>query len=227
MTDWKKYITAFVITALIFSTAIFFSDYLSRKKVEELRSIQDQISVDILSSEVQSALLEEFSCREVGNNLLSRELSNLGERLSFAEETRGSDNEEVRALKSYYSLLQIKDLILMKRVNEKCQADNVFIQYFYSDDCKECEDQGLVLTRLKQDFPQLRVYSFDYNIDVPAVETLISINDIENNTPALLINEKAYYGFQSIEDIENIIPVLKEWREDQEEDNATSTEASE
>ena len=223
--DIRRYLVALVITALIFITAIFLADYISRKKVAEIRLIQDQISTDILSSEVQSSLLEEFSCKEIGNTILSKELNRLGERLSFTEETRGPDDAEVEALKKYYSLLQIKDFLLMKRVNEKCGAGNVFILYFYKESCDECQKQGYVLTRLKEDFPQLRVYSFDYNIDLPAVKTLISINEIKQSLPAVYIYDNIFYGFQSIEDIEKAIPILKEWKEEQDK-QATSTEES-
>jgi hypothetical protein len=223
--DWRKYALAFIITALIFITAIFLADYISRRKVEEIRTIQDQISTDILSSEVQSALLEEFSCKEVGDNLLSKELNQLGEKLSFTEDTRGSDDTEFIALKRYYSLLQIKDFLLMKRVSEKCNISNEFILYFYQKDCSECQKQGYVLTRLKDDFPQLRVYSFDYNIDLPAVQTLISINKIDNSLPVLYIDGKILYGFQDIENIEKAIPILKQWREEWEK-QATSTQES-
>jgi hypothetical protein len=63
---------------------------------------------------------------------------------------------------------------------------------------------------LRQDYPELRVYSFDYDLDLSALETLISIYNIENKLPALLINDKMYYGFKSIEEIKEVIPALKE-----------------
>lgn len=220
--DWKKYAFAFLITAVIFFTAVFLSSLFGERRIQEIRSIQDQISLDILSSEVQTSLLEEFSCKEVGNSILSEQLNSLGERLSYAEETRGSDDEEVAALKKYYSLLQIKDYLLMRQVNKECNADNVFILYFYQKGCEDCERQGYVLTRLREDYPQLRVYSFDYDLEVPAIKTLISINRIGNGMPALLIEDKAYYGFQSIEDIEVAIPRLEEFRRL----NASTTKAT-
>jgi hypothetical protein len=65
------------------------------------------------------------------------------------------------------------------------------------------------LTDLRSQFPDLRVYSFDYNIDISAVKTLISINKVdENKLPAVYIKNKLYYGFQSISDIEKIMPEL-------------------
>jgi hypothetical protein len=66
-----------------------------------------------------------------------------------------------------------------------------------------------VLTHLRETYPDLRVYSFDYNIDVSAVKTLISVNKIKNEQPALIIKDKVYYGFKSVEDLEKLIPELK------------------
>ena len=98
----------------------------------------------------------------------------------------------------------------MQRIAEKCRLDPVFILYFYSNkgDCDDCENQGYVLTALSRQYPQLRVYSFDYNLGVGALQTLISIHDVQNELPALVINNKVYYGFHNVEDIEKILPQL-------------------
>jgi hypothetical protein len=82
--------------------------------------------------------------------------------------------------------------------------------YFYATDdkCSECEKEGYVLTHLREEYPDLRVYSFDYNIDVSAVKTLIAVNKIKNELPALIIKDKVYYGFKGVEDLEKMMPEL-------------------
>lgn len=207
----KKYLYSFIITVIIFSTAIFLSNYFSQKKLEEIRNIQDKISIDILSSETQFSLLEESLCKDIGTGTLSTELANLEEKLSYTESQRGVNDPEVQTLKKYYSLLEIKDYLLMNRISEKCKRNPLSIIYFYStnNDCKDCEREGYVLTRLREIYPDLRIYSFDYNMDLSAVKTLISINKIENKLPAIIIKDKTYYGFQSIEDLEKAVPELK------------------
>src|SRR6185503_18319590 len=104
---WQKYAYTFLITAVIFATAIFLSNFFSNKKVNEIKNIESRIAVDILSSETQFSLLSELSCSEIGNTFLSKELSELGDKLAFTEESRGADDPEVLNLKQYYSLLQI------------------------------------------------------------------------------------------------------------------------
>ncbi len=209
--DWKKYVFSFAITAVIFTTAILVSNKFSQEKMEEIRGIQDKIAIDILSSETQFALLEESSCKDFGTGTLSTELGNLEEKLSYTEGQRGHDDPEVITLKKYYFLLEIKDYLLMNKISEKCKKTPLSIIYFYSTDerCKDCEREGYVLTHLRETYPDLRVYSFDYNMDLSAVKTLISTNKVKNELPAIIVKDKIYYGFQSVEDLEKNIPELK------------------
>ena len=209
--QWRNYVVAFVITSAIFATALYASNYFNNRRAADIRATQDNISIDILSLETQFELLAEHSCRDISeNSVLSKELRPLAERLSYLETQSGVDENELLRLKRYYSLLQIKDLLLMKKVSGKCHLKPVFILYFYSNkgDCKDCENQGYVLTALSETYPQLRIYSFDYNLDLSALQTLLTINDVDNKLPALSINGKVYHGFRSIAEIEKILPQL-------------------
>jgi hypothetical protein len=210
--NWKKYIYAFVITAVIFGTAIFLSNYFEQKKIDDIRAIQDKISIEIMSSETQFSLLEESSCTDLsGQSALSDELNTLEGELVSTENDRGANDQQVQTLKQYYSLLEIKDYILMQKISDKCGKPPMTIIYFYSNqnDCSDCEREGYVLTDLREQFPDLRVYSFDYSLDISALKTLISINKVdETKLPAVYIKNKLYYGFQGISDIEKIMPEL-------------------
>lgn len=210
--DWKKYAYTFLITAAIFATAILASNYFSQKKINEIQNIESQISVDILSSETQFSLLSELSCKEIGNSSLTKEIGELSDKLSYTEESRGSDNPEFINLKKYYSLLEIKDYLLGQKIYERCGKKTLSIIYFYSNkgDCADCEKEGFVLTKLRADYPDLRVYSFDYNLDLSAIRAILSIYKIDDKLPALLIDDEVHYGFQSVEDVKAAIPALKE-----------------
>lgn len=221
--DYRKYVFSFIITAVIFATAIYLSNIFSQKRITEIRNIQDKISIDILSSETQFSLLEQSSCKDIGTGSLSTELGNLETKLTYTENERGSEDEEVLTLKKYYSLLEIKDYLLMNKISEKCNRTPISIIYFYSNNasCEDCQKEGYVLTKLRETYPDLRVYSFDYNMDLSALKTLISINKVKNELPALVIKDKVYYGFQSIEDIEKAVPELKKLKNQSK--TATST----
>lgn len=218
---WRSYLVAFAITGLIFATALYASDYFNNQRIADIRTAQDTISTEILSLETQFDLLQQHSCSDVAENtILPSELSSLGSQLSYMEAQGGNQGEIVR-LKSLYSLLEIKDYLLMQQLAAKCNLKPVFILYFYSNkgDCTTaCQNQGDVLTALSQTYPQLRVYSFDHNLSVGALQTLISIDNVGDQMPALVINGKTYHGFQSIADIEKILPQLSTLKK-----SATST----
>lgn len=209
--NWKIYLVSFVITGALFGSAFYLSNYFNDQRVAQVRATQDNISVDILSLETQFDLLAEHSCRDISeNSVLSRELQPLGERLGYLENSRGTDDQELLQLKRYYSLLEIKDILLMQKVSTKCHLKPVFILYFYSNkgDCSDCQNQGYVLTALSEKYPTLRVYSFDANLDLSALTALKSINDVGTTFPALVIKDETYSGFKGMTDIEKILPEL-------------------
>lgn len=209
-TNWKRYLAAFLITVFIFFTAFYLSNFFNNKKIEEIRSIQNSIAVDILSSETQFDLLEELSCGNVNDTILSQELNELASKIEFSEEQGLGSVEERASLKKYYSLLQIKDYLLMKKAEDKCDLEVTSIIYFYSnqDDCHDCEKQGYILTDIRQNYPNVRVYAFDYNLDLSALKALITIYKVTepDRLPALIVNGQVYYGLQEFEDIQAIAP---------------------
>lgn len=227
--ETKKYVLAFVITSLVFFGALIISNKFSAQRIAEIKAIENNISMDILASETQFALLKDSSCKAIDHSTaFSEELSSLAAKLSYMEDDLGNNNPEVINLKKYYSLLQVKDYLLVKQVKEKCGVKPITILYFYSNagDCKECVRAGYVLTKLREEFPELRIYSFDYNLDLSVVKTMESIYGVRNTLPALNIWEENYYGFKSAEDIEKIIPQLKKLRAERERAEALKAATS-
>lgn len=207
--EWLKYIITFVITAGIFITVFYVTKLVNERKLSEIKSIQDKIAIDLLSSETQFSLLKRSTCTQDGSSLLAPEIGTLGERLAFMENQLGTDNADVVGLKKYYSLLQMKDYLLGMELSQKCSFKPIYILYFYKNKCTDCEKQGYALTALREKYPELRVYSFDADLDLSAISTLETIYKVSEDLPALVINEKLYTGFQSIETIEKLIPELK------------------
>ena len=44
--DWKKYLIVLLITMGLFFTAIYLSNYFGNQKINQLKTIQDKISID-------------------------------------------------------------------------------------------------------------------------------------------------------------------------------------
>lgn len=205
--DWKKYVIVFLFTVGLFLSASYISNYFGDKKIDQLKLIQDKISIDILSSETQFSLLSELSCKNISDSVLSSELGELGNKLEWGEKNMGM-TDTVSYLKKYYSLLEIKDYLLTKKISARCKTKSAFILYFYTtaENCSECEREGLVLSTLRDKYPELRVYSFDYSIDLSAVKSMIKIYKIEDTKlPALIVDEELLTGFQSMEELESRI----------------------
>lgn len=205
--DWKKYIIVFLITICLFLTASYLSNYFGDRKINQLKSIQDKIAIDILSSETQFSLLSELSCKNIYDSSFSSELGELGGKLEWSQDNLGA-TEEVSYLKKYYSLLQIKDYLLMKKISARCGVKSAFILYFYTtaENCSLCEKESVVLSSLRTKYPELRVYSFDYSTDLSAVASMLQIYKIKDTAlPALVIDDEVLTGFHGIEELESRI----------------------
>jgi hypothetical protein len=223
--DIKKYVFALIVTVALFLTAFYLSNFFGSKKLQELKNIENNISLDILSNEAQYDLLGEVSCKNVDQSILSNQIGELADKLTFAESEQGQNNTQVRHLKKYYSLLQIKDYMLSKRLAEKCGKKTVFIIYIYGkeEECPECKNQASVLDSLRKTYPDLRVYAFDYNLDLSAVQTLLSIYKVRGELPALVLGDETYYGFKSKEELIKALPKTLKTKEEIDAENSTST----
>lgn len=214
--DWVRYIVVLLITLTIFLSAIWLSSFVNDRKLSDIKNVQDKVSIDIMSSETQFQLLQGFSCKDVSASTLSSELNNLAEKISYSEQNI-KKQDEVKDLKKYYTLLQIKDYLIMQKIKEKCNVPVVPVFYFYttSDKCENCVKESAVLSKLRDEYPELRVYSFDYNLEVSPLQTLIRIFKVDDhNLPAIYMNDKLYTGFKDENDIKEALPELEKYKEE-------------
>jgi hypothetical protein len=198
------------ITIVLAGTIAYTVDYLNRARIAELSTIEDQLSIDILSLDTQFSLLEAAPCdSSASSTTLISELTNMGNRLSYTEGQLGSNNAQVTRLKEKYSLLEIRDYLITNELAAACGAKKpVTVLYFYSNagDCADCNKAGYALSYLRDTYPSLRVYSFDYNLDLGALKTFIAINKVQRSLPAFVINGRHSYGFTSLVDLEKQFP---------------------
>jgi hypothetical protein len=222
--EWFKYVATLLITVGLFFTVFYVTKVVNERRFSEIKSIQDKISIDLLSSETQFALLNSTDCSINASSILAPEIEKLGDRLSIMEAQLGTSNDDVISLKKYYSLLQIKDYMLTKALAARCKVKPVTVLYFYTNDCSECTKQGYVLTALREKYPQIRIYAFDSNLDLSAIKTLETINVISGERPSIAIDGITYAGFKSLEDIEKALG--KELKRLQESMNTHSTSST-
>lgn len=205
----RNSLIALAIAFVITGTVVYAVDYLNRARIAELSGIEEQLSIDTLSLDTQFLLLEAAPCDSAASSTtLTSELADLGNRLSYAEDQLGSDNPQVTRLKQQYSLLEIRDYLITKQLAAACGTKPVTVLYFYSNQggCADCDRAGYALSYLHTTYPALRVYSFDYNLDLGALKTLITVEKVKDDLPAFIINGKHSYGFTSLEDLEKQFP---------------------
>ena len=97
----RNALISLVITAGIIGTIVYAVNYLNEKRITELATIEDQLSIETISLDTQFSLLEAVApCESLASSTsLISELSDLGNRLSYAENQLGSDNPQVVRLK--------------------------------------------------------------------------------------------------------------------------------
>ena len=205
----RNVLLALLITVAIIWTIAYAIHYLNNARITELSAIEDQLSIDTLSLDTQFSLLEAAPCDiAASSTTLISTLADLGTRLSYAENQLGTNNAQVLRLKQQYSLLEIRDYLITKQLAAACGTKPVTVLYFYSNagDCADCDKAGYALSYLHDTYPMLRVYSFDYNLDLGALKTFITIHKVDATLPAFVINGKKSYGFASLVDLEKQFP---------------------
>ena len=206
----RNALIALAITIVIIGTVVYTINYLDRQRVAQLSTIENQLAIDTLSVDTQFSLLENSPCEDIaGGNQLSTEVSSLGDQLAGAEQRLGNTNPQVIALKEQYTLLEIRDYLLTQQLAKTCHITPTVALYFYSNtpgSCNDCDRAGYALSYLRQTYPALRVYSFDYDLDLGALKTLIQVAKVQQKFPAFVINGSTSYGFTSLDDFEKLFP---------------------
>ena len=202
----SKFLAAFFITAFIFLLVIMANNYFNEAKLNQLNALYNNLRIDALNAEVQYEIISENPCVALNFDPISQELFKLGEKLTSMEESLGKKNAQVLDLKKYYSILEIRQYLFVKKSSKQCNKDATPILFFYSnnEDCPECESQGFVLNYIRNSVPGAYIYSFDVNLDSSPIKALkLSYN--VTSVPSIVINEKAYPGFKDSDEIIKII----------------------
>ena len=121
--------------------------------------------------------------------------------------------QEINPVKKYYALLEIKDYQLRQEIGQRCGIESPTILYFYNDNCTDCRKQGFVLSKIKSIYPDIRIYSFDRDIDgldaIKTMEQIFKIDQTVTDTPILVMDKHVVYGLQEVQDITDRLPYLE------------------
>jgi hypothetical protein len=203
--SYKNVLLAFVLASLVFLLGILVGGYIANKQYESIDGFISDLRLQTMSLESQFNLVAGDPCKAMNTSYLGEELSVLNNRLDHLEGIYGTDDASIIQMKRYYSLLQIRHWLFFREARKVCNESVELVLFFYSNErCESCETQGSVLTSFRRKYPlDVKVYSFDINIDDPALNTLKEIYNIEK-APTIIYNEEVFEGFIEFNELECI-----------------------
>ena len=201
-----KYAAAFSITTLIFLIGLIIGQLIAETRLKEFTLFSRSLRTSLLSISTQEELATEYLCK-TDVFKLTEEKAKLGRNLAILEKKLGKKDPIVLELKKEYSLLSIRQWLLVKKFKEECNKNLIIILFFYSNErnASLSEAQGYVLDFLYQKYPEkIVIYAFDVDLDLKIIDLLEEIFEIKQ-VPSLVINGKTYYGLKTRSEIEKII----------------------
>ena len=166
--DYNRIILAFLIATLFFSIGILLGYIVRMTLQENTITLQDKLKNDILDFETISLMQITYPCNALILDRSSEKLDSIGSMITVLESKKGKYDSVILELKKSYSILELRHFLLIKDRNEKCSNNYTAILYFYSN-TKECKDSvdkvSFILSYLRNKESNIRVYSFDMNLD--------------------------------------------------------------
>jgi glutaredoxin len=204
--DIKKYVAVFAITTLIFIVGILIGNYFSSQKLEQIDYIGQNLKTDTIAMELQYDLIAEDPCSHINSTPLADELYEMASKLDYMENRLGEDNEDVKEIKRTYSLLELRHWLFMKKSIKECNQTSSLILFFYSneDECPQCKEQGFILTWARKNYKDVYVYSFDYNIQNVALDTVKEIHGVKG-VPAVVVDKQTFNRFVTRDELEEVL----------------------
>lgn len=202
----SKYVSVFSIAFFIFMIGVLVSEKISSKNSESILKVQKELTNYLLSSNLQSEIVSEYICK-VNVFEITKEKVDLGKKIEVLEKNLGKENGMVKDLKEDYSLLSIRQWLLVKKVKEACNKDINIVLFFYSNEVNASisESQGYILDYLyEKHSDSVVIYAFDIDENNPALNTIKEIYEIKE-TPSIVVNEKLFTELQSKEKIESLL----------------------
>lgn len=203
----KRYIFALVVSLFLFSFGFLLGYWTVDAKINFVIDSSSDLKLDSLDFDVQKDFLDIYPCDFFSTKYLESNLAAMESDLKKIEASASPDNERLIYMKSYYSLLELKHWMFLSKFNEMCNQDYTFIFYFYSNNeyvCSDCVVQGYLLDKIREQYPNIKIYSFDASVEIPSVQMLREKYNI-TSLPSIVVNDKLYEGYASYDILVDIV----------------------
>lgn len=208
--SWNLYAVAFVISLLLFGAGFLLGLQLTQGVNEGLRQELEVLKARTAELELLSLLKQNSSvdlCPLYGTHLQQFDVqtTEFGQKIDYLERSRGREDAAVQSLKREYLQMQVRDYLLVQRINQECPQKISTILFFYTNqNCPECTRQGEIGPPLKKEMPNVMIYAFDADLGSAAVQALEKIYGVRSY-PALVVNGKTLEGYQPKEKVESLL----------------------
>lgn len=216
--SYKKHLLSFFITLTIFVIVFLSFEILNNKRLNYIKERRIELKREV---NYFSALKIDF-CKEVEKSPLVTSFYRITTYLNFMEETLGKDNSEIVELKESFYLIQLEYLNFIKEANHKCafkyQLIPIILFYSGEEGQEDVEKQKFILSYFESKYSNLRIFSFDYSLDLPEIKKLkLEIADKKNKTTErdgveekeasfiMIIDNKVFHTVQDLENLEKIL----------------------
>jgi thiol-disulfide isomerase/thioredoxin len=189
-----KFAAAFAISFTIFLAGFFLSNKLSQSRLQGLQQDINSLQSEYSSLEMLTLIdkTASVSCDMYEEQILNfaNETDTFGQKLEMVANRLPDQNAEVINMKTSYWLMEIRDFFTLKQIATKCDKKYTTILYFYDRECEDCGYEGEMLRQVKQEYPEIMIYSFDVsNKNISLIKILSQIYNIKT-TPTLIIGDK-------------------------------------
>jgi|GEM_PF-928329 len=212
-----SYIAAFSTAILVFVLGIWLGNYIASSKSLELQRTQEKLISRFFGLELRNEMVKYQDICALSWGDIWKDKVEMGQKVINLETRLGKENPDVLQEKEVYELIEIKVILLLREIRERCKENFTTILYFYTNkkndpkgDWRESENQGYVLDsigaahNMKGKSTPVYIFAFDINIENPVINYLKNLYNI-TRVPALVINEHTYTGLMTKNEIEKIL----------------------
>ena len=198
----KLYISAAVITLVIFTMGVLAGLVIEGERMEHVRREGDLQKINFDSIQLQylylSSLESNKSCPVLASTLNDYIKENDEIRLKIEQYSTDSQikTEEFNLLKRKYVISQINYWYLAKRTKQMCGEDYIIVLFFYDKDEAASRRQGFILDYYKKMFgDRILIFALDTDFtQEPLIKMLMETYDVSYE-PTIVVEEKVYPGF--------------------------------
>ncbi len=204
----RRYILAFLIGTFIFLNGFVLTYSFSYLEYQRVSRIQAEISYQLFQNKLKYYLFDEDICSADLLVELSEDLGFQGRIIDDLERKLGKNDKRVLFRKKFYTLMELEHFEFIKRINKECGAEIPTVLFFYSNDdldLKKGEELGELLGVVYRRNPEIKIYSFDINLDSDLIKMLKEKYEVEELLTVVINEEIKVVHPKNINEIEQYL----------------------